>query len=321
MKSIKNVEEILDFRFDPAEVQKAVDMVPDLYDRLKTEGYPNFIGIGVGPCFRNGHAQEKICFQIHVKEKVDKNVLSAEEIFPSELNGIETDVLESGEIELCANTAKIRPVQSGYSIGVDVDESAGTLGAFVTDNKNKDALGVLSNNHVLAENGKFPIGTNVVQPGPYDQKKSEKDFVIGKLTRYVPLSTDKTVKNKVDAAFATLTDAKDGAGTRPYSLTPTNPTVPMKVQKSGRTTGTTDGVIFTVGYSATDSSFEFVDLVLATYFSAGGDSGSLVTKAADKAADRKPVGLHKGKITKDGKVYAVFCPISTVLTELDVNLA
>jgi hypothetical protein len=176
--------------------------------------------------------------------------------------------------------------------------TAGTLGAFVEDDRN---YYILSNNHVLANSDVAQKGDIIWQPGRIDASPSGRT-VIGHLERWVRLSTTK--RDGVDAALALFSDEVeefypwhyDGIGSiRPDPITDRYSV--RRVLKRGRTTGLTrgevsafelDGVQIDYGTAARpkvvtfDDQLEFIGSPRRKPFSDGGDSGSLIVDAASK---------------------------------------
>jgi hypothetical protein len=154
---------------------------------------------------------------------------------------------------------------------------------------------IMSNNHVLANENMAKIGDEILQPGQHDGGKLKTD-VVGYLDSFTPIEFDKP--NKLDVAFATLADGIDyvpGIIDRLLMRDDiAEPELGMLVEKTGRTTGYKVGKI--IGLDATsyieydygEAYFEDQILIQDTngHFSAGGDSGSLITDA-----DGRPVGL------------------------------
>jgi hypothetical protein len=161
---------------------------------------------------------------------------------------------------------------------------SGTLGSLVTDGTTRY---ILSNNHVLARTNGATVGEDISQPGLVDNF-CQSPRIVADLSAFPLLSTN------VDAAIAELrsnTMATDGSildiGT-PSSVVQ-GPFVGLAVQKSGRTTGHTTGVISSV---STDvrvqyqprcgmgkklmASFTDQIVISSNTFSAGGDSGALI---------------------------------------------
>lgn len=168
----------------------------------------NVEGVGIGYKVKDGVKIDEIATVIFVKEKLPVSQLKARDIVPEELDGVRTDVIQSGRFRLLSfmekpgiqrnadieRTRKIRPAPGGVSIG-HYEISAGTLGTIVRDNKTGKPL-ILSNNHVLAnlsttKNARAKIGDSIVQPGPYDNGEVGDD-TIARLIRYVPLETTET---------------------------------------------------------------------------------------------------------------------------------
>src|SRR5262249_911724 len=81
--------------------------------------------------------------------------------------------------------SKVRPLMIAASIR-PFDITAGTLGCFVTRPKIK-AIGVLSNNHVLANENRAKKGDAILQPGKADGGKGRDR--VATLDRFVPLKT------------------------------------------------------------------------------------------------------------------------------------
>ncbi len=190
-----------------------------------------------------------------------------------------------------------QPVPIGVSTGNAGECSAGTIGARVTDGTDVFAL---SNNHVYALENRAPIDSDILQPGRFDTNcASDNSDVIGTLEAFVPIVFSTSAFNTVDAAIAlssidNLRNAtpSDGYGTPKSAIV--EEVVGMSVQKYGRTTGLTKGVItgvnatVNVGYSS--GTARFVNQIIVQGNKPvikSGDSGSLLVTDPD----RKPVGL------------------------------
>jgi hypothetical protein len=220
----------------------------------------------------------------------------------------------------------VRPLRPGLSVA-HCSVTAGTLGGFV---RSGGRLAVVSNNHVLAATDAGAVGDPVLQPGPADGGTAADR--VAELSGFVPLRAD--APNLVDAAVAVL---DDGVAADPSAL----PGGPLSdavvrateidpdehVEKVGRTTGHTrgritavevDGVVvqYDSGLRSFDDQIEIEGL--AGPFSAGGDSGSVIWRSADRA----PLGLlfagsAVGGSAGGGVTFAN--PLTTVLTALDVH--
>ncbi len=218
-----------------------------------------------------------------------------------------------------------RPLVLGCSIG-HVDVTAGTLGAVVARPGEAGTL-LLSNNHVLADQGRARIGDLVVQPGRADGGRPDRD-VVGALDAYVALQPG--ASNLVDCAVALLDDdvaadpvTLEGLGT----LGGTVAAVEVeRVAKLGRTTGLTEGRItafevdglvvdFDLGPLRFDGQVE-VSGTGAEPFSAGGDSGSLIVDAVGLRA----VGLLFAGGERGASDVTYANPVDEVLGRLGVEL-
>jgi hypothetical protein len=223
-----------------------------------------------------------------------------------------------------------RPLRIGTSIG-HAEVTAGTLGGFVKK-QGSDALLILSNNHVLANENKGKTGDSVLQPGKYDGGTSADDRV-AELAKTVRLT--KSGKNHVDAAVAGLLDGIDcdpqairGLG-KLAGLGPEFLDAGAEVAKLGRTTGLTRGrvtafdldnvvVEFGIGLLRFDSQFE-VEGAGEAPFSQGGDSGSLIVEAGPRlAVGMLFAGTDVGGANDQGLTYAH--PLRAVLDALGVAL-
>lgn len=207
-------------------------------------------------------------------------------------------------------TSSITPLVGGISISNDSCMCSGTLGVIHE--------GIMySNAHVFAMDaeGYFVDSANIIQPGVAD----EGERVVGYLKSYVDIKfNDLTAENYYDIAYAipTIEYEEDFVlGVEPYEIQFEQAKVRSGdvVRKTGRTTGTTYGVI-----DSTDTSikvfysnekwavFHNIISVLTEGFCAAGDSGSLVDK------DGKVVGLLFAGTEKG---YGFVCRI----LELDVE--
>ncbi|MDH5179807.1 MAG: S1 family peptidase [Gammaproteobacteria bacterium] len=284
----------------------------------------NVIATGIGYKNLAGKDLSIVC---SVERKLPLSQLSNRDLVPKTIDGIQTDVIETGRIHTFnAHLSRHRPAPGGVSIG-HRDITAGTLGCIV---KKDGKRVILSNNHVLANSNDAAIGDAILQPGPADGGKYPDDHIAnllefipismldggtggsncpiangfasvlnlfaaatGSATRLRPVKIQAT-DNLVDAAIAlplndadVLDDIMDIgaiAGLKPAELN-------MEVQKSGRTTQYTSGVIqqidvtVDVSYGAGQTA-RFTDQLLTGPISQGGDSGSAVL---DK--DKNLVGL------------------------------
>ena len=146
----------------------------------------NVVGIGVGYKEKGGQKTDRLSLVVMVRKKVPLSELKREDIVPSEIHRVTTDVKEVGEIKALSQkpTDRWRPAPGGVSIG-HYRITAGTLGTVVRDAGTNEKL-ILSNNHVLADSNAGNIGDAILQPGPYDGGGLQAD-TIAQLLKFVPL--------------------------------------------------------------------------------------------------------------------------------------
>ena len=231
-----------------------------------------------------------------------------------------------------------RPLLIGSSIGHNA-VTAGTLGAFVMRGRQRC---VLSNNHVLADEGRARKGDRVLQRAWFDGGTTKSESV-GRASHWVALRTRGA--NLADAALATLDAGIEsdpgrlralvgGKDRHLAGLGPEFVDVGTSVYKVGRTSGATKGrvtafdldnvvVNFDVGNLRFDNQIE-IEGSGTTGFSDGGDSGSLiVTSAGARSRDMVAIALlfagsESGGANDRGLTYAN--PIHEVLTLLKARL-
>jgi hypothetical protein len=278
---------------------------------------PNVVGLGVGNKIVNGQPTGEPALMALVTYKSPD--LPESEKVPGELGGVQTDVIAVGELialeyapmDPAPQTLarRIRPAEGGYSVG-HIQVTAGTIATCVYDilpggstNPPVHGIGVppryyiLSNNHVLANTNAAAPGDPIVQPGPLDGGVDPADR-IARLSRFVPIRLTPAVppeqhNNLVDAAvaegaFHDLDREIYWTGYVRGWRRKASVTVGTIVQKTGRTTNYTTGRITAIN-ATVDIDYRngrigrFVDQIVTTNMSAGGDSGSLVTTLDDVA--------------------------------------
>ncbi|RJQ27504.1 MAG: hypothetical protein C4589_08305 [Peptococcaceae bacterium] len=314
----------------------------------------NVVGVGVGYKQVGTTTTDQPALVVYVKKKHPVKNLVRSHVVPKQLDGLATDVVEIGTVRmLVSRTEKERPCQPGVSIG-HYQSTAGTLGAIVKDKATGEMM-ILSNNHVLANattdrDTRAKVGDPILQPGPYDGGTLAER--IGALEKFVPLQKSEVpAECPVAAGVARGTNlflqlfrpdykfhmvkqlaaenVVDCALARPDSSGLVQPAVleigevtgvaevkpGQKVQKSGRTSGVTKGMVKTVGTTLEvemkdNETIMFSDQVVADMVSQPGDSGSLVLDE-----ERRAVGLlfaGSDKIT-------VFNRIQNVVEKLDIE--
>lgn len=166
----------------------------------------NVVGVGIGEQIVDDKPTGALALKFLVRVKYPQHELSRKVVLPKNISGLLVDVEEVGffrrfavarpkKLVKAAATmpnpkAKIRPAQPGCSIGFRDPSNqftmAGTFGALVKDNK---GVYILSNNHVLADESRLPVGGPIFQPGLLDGGNPSTDQV-ATLTRFIPVPTD-----------------------------------------------------------------------------------------------------------------------------------
>jgi len=307
----------------------------------------NVVACGVGFKEKEGRIIEEPCVVVSVAKKVPAAQLSPKDLVPKRLGDVLTDVQEVGIIRAWQSPKdKWRPAPGGVSIG-HVNVTAGTLGCLVM---REGHLFILSNNHVLAASNNARLGDPIIQPARYDGGTPADQ--IATLEDFIPLnfgSEEPTcsiakgteqIMNAVASALgsshrvATYRQAPqpnqvDAALARPLSPDLVKAeilgigvpkgvreaTLGTRVQKSGRTTGHTTGMItqidVTVQVDYDGRTATFTDQLMAGPMSSGGDSGSAVLDE-----DGYVVGL----LFAGSDMATLINPIQLVLDALHIQI-
>ncbi len=311
-------------------------------------GRKNVVAVGVG--FKESQSQQtgEPSVIVGVTRKVPVAQLSADDLVPRRVGSVRTDVQEVGVFRAwqLGPQDRHRPAVPGISCG-HTDVTAGTFGCLVR--RGADVY-LLSNNHVLANTNQGTQGDAILQPGRYDGGTLDDQIAVleqwvpiemgvgesecplaqstvsvlnalastlGSRSRVMALQ-DQDAETQVDCALA-----------RPLSPDQVRPdilyigmprgvregTLGMQVQKTGRTTGHTTGRItqidVTVQVDYNGQMVTFVDQLMTTGMSQGGDSGSAILDM-----DRYVVGL----LLAGSDMATMLNPIQAVLSALNVQV-
>jgi PLD-like domain len=290
----------------------------------------NVVGVGVGEKISDGKSTGILCVKCFVQLKYAESDISPQHLLPKTVAGLPVDVEPVGILRPFATMpnprVQWRPSQPGCSIGFryPTDSSnrmAGTFGALVADAKGNKYI--LSNNHVLADEGRLKKGAPIFQAGILDLDQDALPNQIAKLSRWVPLGQGSL---KVDCALAQplLIDLVSkqilqiGA---PLGVAQAN--IDMLVHKFGRTTGYTAGRVTSVNTDVVieyeTGTYTFGEQIMIVSlddnsFSMPGDSGALVLQ-------RGPAQLAVGLLFAGSSSHSTANHIGDVLQALQVNLA
>ncbi|CCH29994.1 DNA/RNA non-specific endonuclease [Actinosynnema sp. NPDC047251] len=304
----------------------------------------NVSSIGIGYKVENGKPTNEIAVQFTVKQKAEPEALGAlgTELLPKSIvvDGVvvPTDVLERdyrtnfqvvAERTTGDRKARLDPIAPGVSVG-HVKVSAGTIGCIVYDQVDGTPY-VLSNWHVL-HGPDGAIGEVVVQPGPHDDNRVERNR-LGTLVRsHLGAAGDCAIATVEGREFAAeiveLGVSVDRIG---------EPELGDKVVKSGRTTGVTHGVVRRVdtivkldyGGAAGVKEIGCFEIgpdpakpTAGGEISMGGDSGAAwVFKSANGKPGKTLAGLHfGGEAGGSTDEHALACLPQSVFEKLGVTL-
>lgn len=310
----------------------------------------NVVGVGLGYKISQGVNTGELGLVVSVTRKEAAAALSAKDLIPRALEGFKTDVVETGKLRAfqLGPLDRWRPVvPPGVSLG-HYQITAGTFGCLV---RRGEEHFILSNNHVLADSNQGGAGDAILQPGPADGGTSDDriatlaDYVeldfgaapsecsvadwSAKLLNYVAgaLGSSHQVRavkqtegiNQVDAALARPMSPDLVSNEILYIGAPVGvgaATLGTEVQKTGRTTGYTQGVITqidaTMSISYGEHTALFAGQLVAGAISKPGDSGSAVLDM-----DKRVVGL----LFAGSEAATIINPIDEVFAALNVELA
>lgn len=298
----------------------------------------NVVAVGVGYKTVGNVRTDEPAVVVSVVKKLPLVQLRESSRVPRTLNGVQTDVVETGRIfALQDPTERMRPARPGVSIG-HYQITAGTFGCLV---QRGGQAYILSNNHVLANSNAAQLGDSILQPGPYDGGSSADQ--IATLEQFVPIGFGGSVPGCSPVAFLMRllglaptpkinepgNNTVDCAIAKPLSADLGDPdilniglptgvgtaTLGTQVQKSGRTTGHTQDQItqidVTVSVVYSSQVAVFTNQLMAGAMSQGGDSGSAVLDM-----DKRVVGL----LFAGSDTTTIMNPIQLVLDALQVQL-
>lgn len=306
----------------------------------------NISSVGIGYKLVGGKPTDQLAIQFTVKEKASApeslDHLGTVRIPPSfKVGGVEipTDVIRrefKAEYRLVAEASgsnrKVRldPIRPGASVAHH-KETAGTIGCLVFDQADGTPY-ILSNWHVL-QGPEGEIGDEIVQPGPFDDNRTQLNR-LGVLVR-------SHLGHAGDCAVATIEDRGSDADILDLDVKVTKlgePDLGDKVVKSGRTTGVTRGVVTRVhtisriDYGGATGEKEIGGFEIGVdpdhvpsngEVSMGGDSGSVwlfVSKTGQPSTVM--AGLHfAGEGSLDPNEHAVACYPQSVFEKLAISLA
>lgn len=281
-------------------------------------------GLGIAEKVTDGQPLGSLALKVYVEKKLPKKQVSG--IVPAKVHvpGLDdelpTDVEEIGRIIVESNTSRVRPAIPGFSTAHS-KFTAGTFGCLVRKLGSKPIY-MLSNSHVFALVGHAKKGDAILQQSPSDGGRSPSE-TLAKLYEFVPFALGGAFPNLVDAAIASVAKTEVTSRIRRIGVPLGISRVvrrDMKVQKTGRTTDHTIGIVRDIDFRTTISYKKpgggtirvgFRDQVLCSRYTSDGDSGSAVLSLSGNV-----VGLHfAGSATA-----SVFNKIGNVLDALNLEI-
>ena len=326
-------------------------LIAEQYERMKRfirahcDDYlqdDNITSIGIGYKHVGGKSTETLALQFCVDRKVRPEALETvtSRAIPSEIDfeggKIPTDVVERNfkpsyrlvepeGLEKDPRKQRHETLVPGISIG-NTRTTAGTLGTMVLDQRSGEAV-ILSNWHIL-HTADGVIGDEIVQPGPFDDNRTDRN-VMGRLLRsHLGAAGDCAI-----CSIESRNTNNEILGLKTEVRRVGKAELNDRVVKSGRTTGVTFGIVTRVqtitkmnfdGQIANVGGFEIgIDSRIRPAdgeISKGGDSGScwLAVERGKKASDVM-LGLHfAGEAENSDAEFALACNAHAVFEKLEI---
>jgi hypothetical protein len=291
---------------------------------------PEVQGLAVGTRTRAGRRTKELAIVVYVERKVPPKQLKKavpDEIRIPGLGSFPTDVVAVGKVRPLQYPDYVRPAMPGCSVGHYKMVTYGTFGLLVRKRPGHGAgVFILSNSHVLAQDGLAAKGDAIVQPGPGDNVGSS--GTIATLDDWEPFNFATTGwPNLVDAAIARVVSPKTNvtACIRQIEVIPvatsSQITEGMTVKKVGRTS---DCVSSTVIETSCNLQYphmktktkaglvRYSEQVRCGRIAGPGDSGSIVLNAQNEV-----VGLCSSGTDSD----CWFNRIDNVFSALNIEIA
>jgi len=243
----------------------------------------NVISIGIGIKSVNGEFTDQLAIVVDVKKKLPKDLIVESQLVPKEFYGFLTDVYEPGEIILCEDDTKYRPMVGGCRISVKksiLEVNYGTMGIILRNidtAPSPECYVGLSCQHVTRNQNE-----EVYQP---DVRWNPFEYPDGVVAMQVnnEYADASLISIEADCEIAKIIGI-DQKITGIYKITPQDVANGYYVQKRGVTTGLTKGRVYKI-YSMVkgeNDEIKYIDEIyimpnnLKRNFAEKGDSGSVV---------------------------------------------
>ena len=302
---------------------------------------PGVVAVGLGSKEVSDEPTGEPAIKVFVKVKRAPEELPADELIPAEIEGVPTDVIESGELYLDAappgaivtvneyDDTRYRPLTAGGQIRREESSHNGTIGCFLVDNSVPPKVYALTNFHVLNPKD-VPAVLNTSKVG---QPKG-KDSVTHCCSDMIGVFAGGAKTTERDEAVIILDSGTEwlaeiveiGIVTGKHAVTQTEAnSQTYNVRKRGIRTRLTGGVV-----RALNATTHQADNVLVVkpnpnpaalpnqtvYFGHHGDSGSALVNDAGEV-----LGIHYSHFANgDGLAYAIFPVLSRLASVEHVNV-
>jgi hypothetical protein len=277
---------------------------PDPFDvpkerRKELLEYPYVVGVGIGPKIVAGERTDQLAIIAFVEDKRD---VPDDDRIPETIDGVLTDVQESGEFTTDdvdspfdgspARNDRHRPFVGGVSVGHPAINAGSSSGIFDRDGETV----IVTNRHIAAEDDENPVGDPFLQPGPLHGGDEGEDSV-GTVRSIGPWNEDGT--NVLDSAYIDVDDdveAIGGAVGIPDYGEGMSPDFSRRVVHPSRRTGVSAGPLIAVDVTARVNhgwaTLDYEDLISYEPISTGGSSGTLNVHVDPETGTSHPIGLH-----------------------------
>lgn len=275
---------------------------------------PGVHHVSIGLKETKGQITDTLCIRVYVLEKKDNSQLPAQEVLPSEINGIPTDVNVIPSFNACTDEKTYRPLKGGIQITNRIvvqdpvsfgnEIAHGTLGCMALDNESGKVV-LLSNWHVLMANN-AKVGDRIYQPAPAripDLSLSALPYYPTDNVNAVATIVKGIINEKVDAAIAVIDYPRingnaqfvneinglsvNGMPAKNVIVGQTTAIAGQTVFKVGEVSGRTEGRIVDINYPTTTFPIEGTARTFrgqiaiqsvdpSAHFSEKGDSGSVI---------------------------------------------
>ena len=299
---------------------------------------PGVTAVGLGSKETGGQPTGELALKVFVTVKRPAGEVAAAELIPAEIDGLRTDVIQSGRRHLVADPAgavisehrdetRSRPLTGGRRIRREDSNGAGTMGCFLVDPAHPGTAYGLTNFHVVAapDVPAPAAGTSAVgQPTGKSSVTGCCNDLFGKYAGGEMADDGKDeAAIKLDPGtqwLAEIADVGIVTGSHEITLAEATPQT-YKVRKRGSRTLLTGGVVTAVNTSDGHSDNDIVIKpnpnpaagTRTVFFAYEGDSGSALVNDAGEVAGL----VYSRDDSGNGYAYA----IDHVLERLDTTLS